>query len=273
MLEAPAASGGRFFYSNDYQGFNFARKVAEFDEFVDRLLAIRGQSGAPALSIQSAFLDEYFDGLNSEHKVNLFGDDVRPRIWIGNRTVVATHNDDAENVACVAAGRRRFTLFPPGQLPNLYMGPLNKTPAGTPVSLASLTPPDLKRFPKLREALDHSYVAELDPGDAIYIPTLWWHHVEALSDFNILINFWRGGAIAGEKGVTPQDALLLACLTIKSLPAKQRDAWKSFFDHYIFGVNGDPSVHIPEELRGILGDIGSDDAQALKKWLIKQLSV
>lgn len=74
----------------------------------------------------------------------------------------------------IATGRRRFTLFPPQQRVNLYVGlyvgPFDKTVAGVPVSMAPIENPDFDRFPRLREALDHAQVAELEPGDGLYIP-------------------------------------------------------------------------------------------------------
>ena len=45
----------------------------------------------------------------------------------------------------MVAGRRRFTLFPPEQVANLYIGPLDLTPAGQPVSLVDQAQPDLVR--------------------------------------------------------------------------------------------------------------------------------
>ncbi|MFX7984900.1 cupin-like domain-containing protein, partial [Acinetobacter baumannii] len=88
----------------------------------------------------------------------------------------------------VAAGRRRFTVFPPEQLPNLYLGPLDPTPAGQPVSLVDFHQPDFERFPRFRDALAAGEAAELAPGDAVYIPSMWFHHVEGLAPVNLLIN-------------------------------------------------------------------------------------
>ena len=49
--------------------------------------------------------------------------------------VTAIHHDMFSNLAVVVAGGRRFTLFPPGEVANLYLGPFEFTPAGTPASL------------------------------------------------------------------------------------------------------------------------------------------
>ena len=95
-----------------------------------------------------------------------------------------------ENVAVVAAGRRRFTLFPPSAEPDLYLGPHDPTPAGARISMVHVTAPDLDRFPRYASALDVAQVAELSPGDAIFIPRDWFHHVEALERFNVLVNYW-----------------------------------------------------------------------------------
>ncbi len=58
------------------------------------------------------------------------------------------------------------------------------------MSLVQLHAPDFDRFPRFREALDAAVTAELEAGDAIYIPPLWWHHVQSLEPFNLLVNYW-----------------------------------------------------------------------------------
>ena len=109
---------------------------------------------------------------------------------MGTRTRIAAHNDTPHNLACVAVGRRRFTLFPREQFRNLYLGPVDNTPAGRAVSMVDFHAPDLARHPRFADALSHAEVAELDAGDALYIPALWWHHVEGLAPFNVLVNYW-----------------------------------------------------------------------------------
>lgn len=272
FLEAPASSNGYLFYNDTLDGFNFERRQTTFKGFVDRLTNHLGHTNSPVLSIQSAYVDDYFNNVAGENRMDILGEDVRARIWIGNATRVATHNDDAENIACVAAGRRRFVLFPPEQLSNLYIGPLEVTPAGAPVSLASLIDPDFDRFPKLKEALAAASFAELEPGDAIYIPTLWWHHVEGLEPINVLVNYWKGGAVGGAEKPGGFDTLLMAMLALRPLPLQQRKAWKAWFDHYVFNESNDEVNHIPLNMRGILDDLTPERRQQVKQWLVKQLS-
>ena len=107
-------------------------------------------------------------------------DGLVPRIWLSNRVTVQTHYDLSYNLACVVAGRRRFTLFPPEQLANLYVGPLEFTLAGPAHEHGAAGCADHERFPRFRDALATGPVAELDPGDALFIPYMWWHHVDAL---------------------------------------------------------------------------------------------
>ena len=73
---------------------------------------------------------------------------IRPRrIWIGNRTIASCHYDAPNNIACVAVGRRRFTLSPPDQIFNLYPGPLDPTPGGQAVSTRRFLEPRFRPFP------------------------------------------------------------------------------------------------------------------------------
>ena len=175
-----------------------------------------------------------------------------------------------ENVGIVVAGRRRFTLFPPDELKNLYVGPLELTPAGTPVSLVDLHNPDLERFPRFSEALKRAQVSELEPGDAIYIPFHWWHGVDSLEPVNFFVNYWWNDARAGAGN--PYDALLHAVYAIKTLPPDQRAVWRMVFDHYIFGLNGDPVEHLPEHARGMLGDVTGEQLLRMQATLRQLLN-
>ena len=62
-------------------------------------------------------------------------------LWMGSKTNVAAHFDSSDNIACVIHGKRRFTLFPPDQIKNLYIGPLDRTPAGQSISLVDFEKP------------------------------------------------------------------------------------------------------------------------------------
>lgn len=188
---------------------------------------------------------------------------------MGNRSRIAAHFDNTDNVACVVAGERTFTIFPPDQWENLYIGPLEFNPAGQPISLVDFKEPDFKRFPKFKTALENAYEANLKPGDAIYIPSMWWHHVEALAAFNLLQNYWWRNApeVAGN----PTDALVHAMLTIKDLTLEQRGAWRDIFERLIFEpINNE---HIPEHAKGFLKTLDEEQAEKMRKLLLGGLDI
>jgi len=190
-------------------------------------------------------------------------------LWLGNRTRTAAHWDLPQNLACVVAGRRRFTLFPTDQIANLYVGPLDFTLAGQPISLVDLDSPDLDRFPRFAEALEAAQTAELGPGDALYIPSLWWHAVHSLDELGVMINFWWRDA--EPPLLTPLNALYHSIVTMKTLPSTELAAWRVLFDHYVFD-GGDPVAHLPEPARGILGRRTPELVARVKKLLIDALS-
>ena len=186
---------------------------------------------------------------------------VGGRLWFGNRVTVAPHFDASDNVACVAAGRRRFILFPPEQVSNLYVGPFDLTPAGVPVSTVPLDAPDLERYPRYREALAAAQIAELEPGDAIYIPYMWWHGVQSLDPFNVLVNYWwNEDRVAAEH---PFGALLhTAHLLYRDMPPHHREAWRALYGHFVFDGDGGTVDERPPEHRGSARPI--DPAARLK---------
>ena len=242
---------GRFFYNDDVTALNFTRGRSHLDPFLDRLLRDRDNPAAYSIAVQSETIPELLPGFERENALHLLDAEVQPRAWIGNRIRVAPHYDLMENVGCVVAGRRRFTLFPPEQLPNLYPGPLELTPAGTPISMVELADPDLERFPRYAQAAAAAQGAVLEPGDAIYIPFHWWHGVDSLEPVNLFVNYWWNDA--PKAGGGPYDALMYGFYAFRTMPPEQRDVWRTVFDHYVFQTNGDPAEHLPPHAKGVLG--------------------
>jgi hypothetical protein len=245
-----AAARGVMGYNEALTDFAFVKARMALAEFMEHLAAYLPVDGAPAIAAQCARVSEVIPGfLDENHLTALPG--VVPNFWLGNALTVPVHHDHPYNLACVVAGRRRFTLFAPDQVGNLYIGPLEHTPSGAPISVVHPKQPDFGRYPRYREALASALVAELEPGDALYIPPLWFHQVEALEKVNLLVNYWW--PVTGAEGLpAPAHALMQAIQVLNALPAAQRDAWAAMFGHYVVQREQEPAAHIPEPWHGAL---------------------
>jgi hypothetical protein len=262
---------GRFFYNAEFTGFNYQREIGRFGALLDELLAQASAARPPALYLGSTELDGSFPGLRQDNDLpGLRPQDPLVSLWLGNRVRVAAHFDLPDNIACVVSGRRRFTLFPPDQVANLYIGPLDLTPAGQAISLVDLARPDFARFPRYAQALGHAQVVELEPGDAIFIPSQWWHGVEGLEPVSALVNFWWRQSPAYMD--TPLNTLMLALLSLRDLPPAQRDAWRALFDHYVFDADAQTAAHIPPAARGVLAPLSEAGARHLRSLLLNRLN-
>jgi len=266
-----ADMGGRYFYDDDFRGVNFERIELTLGALFDELGANADRDMPSALYAGAIPLSGPLAGLLAANPNHLLPASVEQlsSLWIGNRGVTATHYDLPQNIAVVVAGSRRFTLFPPEQLRNLYLGPLDSTLAGQPVSTVHLHEPDFDRFPRFRDALDAAMTAVLEPGDALYLPSMWFHNVEALTDLGMLINFWWRDAAAHM--FTPMFTMLHAMLSIKGLSDHERDCWRRMFDQYVFETDGDPMAHLPEHAKGFFGDMDPDKAARLRLYLLQSL--
>jgi hypothetical protein len=262
-------SGGRLFY-DDAMGMNFRMAQAKLPDVFARIDAVEADPAAPPIYLASIDVHGFFDGLHEANHVNLSDRSALASIWMGTRTRIAAHNDFPDNLACVAVGRRRFTVFPREQFRNLYLGPVDNTPAGRAVSMVDFHAPDLAAHPRFRDALAHAQVAELEAGDALYIPSMWWHHVEGLAPFNVLVNYWwrETPRWMGQ----PQDALNHAMMAIRDLPADEKKHWRDLFDHYVFENGEEVVAHIPEKARGVLDPLTPESAGRLRAFLLRQLS-
>jgi len=266
----PPEIRGRFFYNEDLSGFNFRQEKVPLGVALKTLRKYLPEAAPPAIYLASTTIDTWLPGFRAANDVPLPYPDALASIWIGNRTRIAAHQDVPDNLACVVAGRRRVTLFPPDQLRNLYIGPLEFTPAGQPISLVDFAAPDLNRFPRFAEAQRHALGAELEPGDAVLIPSMWWHHMEGLEAFNVLVNYWWRKTPAFMD--TPMNALMLALLTVRDLPQEQREIWREVFRHYVFEAGEETAGHLPEAARRVLGQLDDDRARDLRARLLNRLN-
>ncbi|MBY0364979.1 MAG: cupin-like domain-containing protein [Proteobacteria bacterium] len=266
---APEARGRVFYADDSLSSFNFHRYAATLDQVLTGLLGVAGTPEPPALYVGSTTVEAVLPGFLDANGLGLGARDALVSLWLGNRTRIAAHYDLPDNLAIVAAGRRRFTVFPPEQLPNLYLGPLDPTPAGQPVSLVDFHQPDFERFPRFRDALAAGEAAELAPGDAVYIPSMWFHHVEGLAPVNLLINaWWRQTA---DHVDSPLSTLRLALMTLRDLPEKEKRIWRHHFQHFVFEANEDTWAHIPPAARGLLGPIDEPLSRQARTQLLNQL--
>lgn len=269
VMVAPPSEGGRFFYTPDMRGFNFRREQMTLAELAQHLRDLAATLNPIGIYAGAAEIARHLPTLSLDNPLPLVaGMEAIARIWLGNATQVATHFDLSDNIAVVAAGRRRFTLYTPAATPDLYVGPLNITLAGQPVSMVDPLAPDHVRYPRYAKAEAQAQFADLEPGDAIYIPTLWWHHVAASAPINVLVNYWHNDAARGGGFL----ALVHAMLAIREQPAGQRAAWATWFDHFVFGDDAaDAAAHLPPHAQGVNGPASPTRDDQIRRFIVQVL--
>ena len=266
---AEAEHDGRLFYNENFDGFNFVQVDTTLEAVCAKLLNLAEQEQSPTLYVGSTPIDTALPGFRADNALDIPDSDPLISIWLGNQSRIAAHFDYPRNLACCIAGKRRFTVFPPEQVANLYVGPWDLTPAGQPISLVDANAPDLNRFPRFAEAWAAAQSTELEPGDAIYLPGMWWHQVESLAPVNALVNYWWSETppVYG----SPMDAFNHALLALRQLPEAQRRAWQTLLEQYVFNEDPHALDHIPEHARGRLAPLDSGLARRLRADLINKL--
>lgn len=270
----------RFAYNEDISRLNFETRKADINQVLDEILNHLHDENPPVRYIASNIIDIFFPTLKTENDLAFNADhftrnplelaDPLRGIWIGNKTLSPCHYDAQSNMTCCVVGKRKFTLFPPEQIHNLYPGPLELNPGGPAITLVDFDNPDFEKYPRYSNAISAGQIAEVEAGDAVFIPCMWWHQVEALSPFNVLINYWWNTypKIRGQG----MDVLYHALMSIRDRPAQEKQAWKNLFDYYIFGDDTLAGEHLPENARGALGEIDSDLARKLRAQLLQKLN-
>ena len=100
--------------------------------------------------------------------------------WFGPKgTVTPLHHDLTNNFMAQVRGRKLVRLIAPYELPNLY----NNRHCYSAVNLDKI---DYDQFPLFRNVTVID--VEIGPGDLLFLPVGWWHHVRGL-DTSITMTF------------------------------------------------------------------------------------
>lgn len=127
--------------------------------------------------------------------------------WFGRSRrgiITVLHHDFNDNIYVIVSGRKRISLFPPEQAPNLYpRGDLIRVCANGYMEyrnmqstymphLARVDPeaPDLSRFPGFEQAQAERQDFDLEAGDVLFIPTGWFHQVHSMPGEHIALSFF-----------------------------------------------------------------------------------
>jgi len=195
-----------------------------------------------------------------------------PLFWLGSGgQCTALHNDRYHNAIAVFMGRKKVVLSPPTELRNVYIAPLDRRIQGALTSLADPRTPDFESWPRLRSAFERVRIAEVAPGEILYVPPLWWHLVES-SGVNLSANVWIDDVPEAEQLYEPHSLRLLE-RRIHREPMALRRALADVFSGIVRGNDregrtgsaheGPVRAHAEFEA-GLLSQIG--DARSRRRW-------
>lgn len=263
-------AGQHHVFYDENMKLNFESTYEDLEEILDEMAAASSQTPQPLMYSGSIPTRKNLPGFEAANALRIGERKMMCSLWMGTRSRVPIHSDYLDNFACVAAGRRHVTLFPPEQFKNLYIGPLHYTPASRPVSLVDLADPDFEKFPLFEEALSSALQITLEPGDILHIPSMWWHHIEGFSNFNVLVNFWWNE----EKPAlgSPELAMWHAIYAVRDLSPERKNFWLDMFNHYVFNADQKNFDHIENESQGVLKELDERAAGFVRNHLIRELS-
>ncbi len=105
------------------------------------------------------------------------------RIFLGPAgTLSPLHQDLPENLHVMVKGKKRIILFSPSS--PVYPARFSELPNHARVDPEK---PDYERFPGFSKA--QPYTVDLEAGETLFLPSLWWHHFHNLAP-SMAVNFW-----------------------------------------------------------------------------------
>jgi hypothetical protein len=142
--------------------------------------------------VLSSPVEEFLDALKNDYYTPPYLEDaafLRSRLFVGpTGTIAPLHQDLPENLYFMVRGVKRITIFPPMPTWRYYPNSrFSKLPNHSKVDIENI---DYIKFPRMRFA--QPYSVDLVSGEALFLPSFWWHHLRNLEP-SVAINFWWSG--------------------------------------------------------------------------------
>jgi hypothetical protein len=236
---------GQLGYTDDGSRTNFAftsgKRVA-FSRFGDALRATLADRRGGAVYMQSAPLRGFPELLPHVPDLQYLATaaEAYRQLWIGSGGhVVNLHFDPTHNLIAMLTGRKRVTLIPPDSMTNMYPAPLDVRLGDAIGSQVTLLAPDFARHPRAADELAKARVAILEPGEILYIPPMWWHHVESFG-LNVMLNKWVLPVPAAHFTDLTVD-LVRGMLLFSDIPRSLRLRYREAYAGALFGTAEPPA--------------------------------
>ncbi|XP_022915704.1 hypoxia-inducible factor 1-alpha inhibitor-like isoform X2 [Onthophagus taurus] len=167
----------------------FIRRLKEWKRGDDRLYLQQGLNNTVGPEIVRDFVNFNWEFCNGKQSKHNWGPLTYNLLLIGMEgNVTPCHYDEQQNLFAQIYGYKRCILFPPSEFECLYPYPVHHPHDRQ--SMVDFDKPDYSKFPKFKDA--KAYESVLGPGEVLYIPVYWWHHIESImrGGHTITVNFW-----------------------------------------------------------------------------------
>ena len=84
---------GRFFYNQEFNGFNFRSGAAPLGAVLERLTNQRGQADAQTIYVGSTMVDKWLPGFRQANDLKLPSEQPLVSFWLGNQSRISAHYD------------------------------------------------------------------------------------------------------------------------------------------------------------------------------------